>query len=341
MTPVFADNMIKIDLITGFLGSGKTTFIKTYAKHLLDAGQKICLLENDFGAINVDRVMLQDLLGEKCGMEMIVGGDGQEAHQRRMRTKLIAMAMNGYERIIVEPSGIFDVDELFDLLYEEPIDRWYEMGNVLTIVDAGLPDNMTDASDYLLASQCACAGSLIFSRTQLYDVRKQENVLAHINAAMEKIGSKRRFSLQEDVETIPWDQLSQENLESIANAGYVRDSYVKQPVIESGRFASLFCFYLELSEKDLRERINGVFQDPACSGVLRIKGYMHIKDGYDPDGSQFRCGEPHGGKDGRWIQLNATREAVEITDCGEAQDVLIMIGEALDKNALQKYFPVR
>ncbi len=314
--------MIKIDLITGFLGSGKTTFIRHYAKHFLDEGKRICILENDFGAINVDRVLLQDLLGENCGMEMIVGGDGFEAHQRRTRTKLIAMAMNGYERIIVEPSGIFDVDELFDLLYEDPIDRWYEMGNVLTIVDAGLPKDLSDGSDYLLASQCACAGRLIMSRTQLYDSQRQKSVISHINAAMEKIGSRRRFSIDTDVETLSWDELADDDLDRIADTGFVRDSYVKQPVVEKGDFASLFCFYLELSESTLRNKIGALFLDPACDGVFRIKGYMHVTEG-------------------RWIQLNATREAVEISDCAEAQDVLIIIGEALDKDAIRKYFPVR
>ena len=314
--------MIKIDLITGFLGSGKTTFLRYYARHFLEEGKRICILENDFGAINVDRVLLQDFLGENCGMEMIVGGDGLEAHQRRMRTKLIAMAMNGYERVIVEPSGIFDVDELFDLLYENPIDCWYEMGNVITIVDAGLPEELSDESGYLLASQCACAGRLILSRTQLYDSGRQRSVIAHINAAMEQIGSRRRFSPDTDAETLPWEEFTDDDLKRIAEAGYVRDSYVKQPVIESGHFVSLFCFYLELPESVLRDRIDGVFHDPACSGVFRIKGYMHTAAG-------------------RWIQLNATREAVEISDCAEAQDVLIIIGEALDKDAIRKYFPVR
>ena len=314
--------MIKIDLITGFLGSGKTTFIRHYARSFLDAGKRICILENDFGAINVDRVLLQDLLGENCGMEMIVGGDGQESHQRRMRTKLIAMAMNGYERIIVEPSGIFDVDELFDLLYEEPLDTWYEMGSVLTIVDTGLPDVLSDESDYLLASQCACAGRLILSRTQLYDVSRQEKVIAHINAAMEKIGSKRRFSLEGDVECRNWDDLSAKDFERLAECGYVHDSFVKQQVIESGYFSSRFCYHLELPERELRKRIDGLFGDPSCVGVFRIKGYMHTTEG-------------------RWVQINATREAVDIHDCGEAQDVLIMIGEKLDDHSLRKYFPVQ
>ena len=55
-------NMIKIDLITGFLGSGKTTFIKKYAHHLLKQGYKIGIIENDYGAVNVDMMLLQDMM---------------------------------------------------------------------------------------------------------------------------------------------------------------------------------------------------------------------------------------------------------------------------------------
>lgn len=58
--------MIKIDLITGFLGSGKTTFIKKYASYLLKKGMNIGILENDFGAVNVDMMLLQDLMGDNC-----------------------------------------------------------------------------------------------------------------------------------------------------------------------------------------------------------------------------------------------------------------------------------
>ena len=67
------DKMIKIDLITGFLGAGKTTFIRKYAKYLMDSGKNIGILENDFGAVNVDMMMLQDLMGDQCELEMISG----------------------------------------------------------------------------------------------------------------------------------------------------------------------------------------------------------------------------------------------------------------------------
>ena len=105
--------MIKIDLITGFLGSGKTTFIKKYAKYWMNKGQNLGILENDFGAVNVDALLLQDILGENCGLEMVAGACDADCHKRRFKTKLIAMGMSGYSRVLVEPSGIYDVDEFF------------------------------------------------------------------------------------------------------------------------------------------------------------------------------------------------------------------------------------
>ena len=53
--------MIKIDLITGFLGSGKTTFIKKYARYLMKQGLNIGILENDLGTVNIDMMLLHDL----------------------------------------------------------------------------------------------------------------------------------------------------------------------------------------------------------------------------------------------------------------------------------------
>ena len=89
----------------GLLGSGKTTFLKKYAEYLMDQGLHIGILENDFGAINVDMLMLHELRGDQCELEMIAGGCDAESHRRRFRTKLISMRMCGYDRVLVEPSG--------------------------------------------------------------------------------------------------------------------------------------------------------------------------------------------------------------------------------------------
>ena len=159
--------MIKVDLITGFLGSGKTTFLKKYARHFMDQGQKVGILENDYGAVNVDMLLLKELRGDNCELEMVAGGCDADCHRRRFKTKLISMGMSGYNRVIIEPSGIFDVDEFFDALREDPLDRWYEIGNVITIVDGNLDDNLSDDSDFFLASQIANAGIIVLSKTQL------------------------------------------------------------------------------------------------------------------------------------------------------------------------------
>ena len=44
--------MVQVDLITGFLGSGKTTFLRKYVQYLVAQGHNVCILENDFGAVN-------------------------------------------------------------------------------------------------------------------------------------------------------------------------------------------------------------------------------------------------------------------------------------------------
>ena len=116
--------MVQVDLITGFLGSGKTTFMRHYARYMVQQGWNVCILENDFGAVNVDVMLLQDILGDHCDMESISGGCDCDTHQRRMRTKLISLAMQGFDRVIIEPSGIFDVDEFFDECRSENVFDW-------------------------------------------------------------------------------------------------------------------------------------------------------------------------------------------------------------------------
>ena len=151
------ESMVKADLVTGFLGAGKTTFIRGYAAYLLDQGEKVCILENDYGAINVDRMLFNGMDDRRLGVEAVAGGCDYDCHRRRFRTKLITLAMLGYTRVIVEPSGVFDVDEFFDILREDPLERQYEIGSVLTVVDADLEDGFSEAGDYLLASQTAPA----------------------------------------------------------------------------------------------------------------------------------------------------------------------------------------
>ena len=309
--------MVKVDLITGFLGSGKTTFIKKYARYLMDQGYNIGILENDFGAVNVDMMLLRELEGEQCELEMVAGGCDKDCHRRRFKTKLIAMGMCGYDRVLIEPSGIFDMDEFFDALHEEPLDRWYQIGNVIAVVDAGLDEKMSEEADYILASEVADAGCIVLSKTQEASEKYIENTVKHLNRALEAVHCKRKFG-EDEIIRKDWEQFETEDFERILNSGYIAEDYEKMSLDEKEVFKSLYFMDLEISREELRDAAQKIMQDPACGSVFRIKGFTQ-----EPDGS--------------WTELNAPHH--EITQCpiAEGQKVIIVIGEQPDEEMIKKY----
>lgn len=362
--------MIKIDLITGFLGSGKTTFIKKYVRYLLDKGEKIGIIENDYGAINVDMLLLNKEFGDECGMEMVVAND-PDCHRRRFKTKLIAMGMDGvndgkYDRIVVEPSGIYDVDEFFDILYEEPLDRFYEIGNVIAIVDAGLSDELSKESDYLLVSQIAEAGMVVFSKVDSGSGLTESNgaatgeelscdnetiglnvsdvghVISHMNRALKRFKCDRRYGLGEgggeinyndgkytakDIMVKPWDNLTADDFECIENCGYVPEDHIKLHVAEDNGYRSLFYFHVKMSEEELKNMAAGLLSDESFGNIYRIKGFVPEENTNHKTDKQFDT----------YVEINATRKQVEINRTDKGQEVIIVIGEGLDNARIEAY----
>ena len=416
--------MIKIDLITGFLGSGKTTFIKKYARHLIDQGERVCILENDYGAINIDMVLLGDLLGPNCELEMVVGGDGHEAHQRRFRTKLINISMLGFTRVIVEPSGIYDVDEFFDTLYESPLDRWYEAGSVISIVDPWQTQDLSEELRYILMSETARAGKIVFSKlhnetNQTPEDFSEDNrsytdslrvnlksdsslsllsfgksvasneitgsdnpasasdctadistsdpaadadltaALDYLNASLLHFRCKRKLDLNRDILAKSWDELTEQDFSAIENAGYVNADHLKLALNDNNNFQSLFYLYYRTTETDIRERIRKLFSDPETGNVIRVKGFMKLQSEErshelplpETQGSlmiekassqaqdSFIDETPSSLTQGSFIEVNATRDAINISPIHETQEVIIVIGENLRKNVISGYFP--
>lgn len=309
--------MIKIDLITGFLGSGKTTFIKKYAKYWMDKGENIGILENDFGAVNIDAMLLQDILGENCGLEMVAGACDADCHKRRFKTKLIAMGMSGYSRVLVEPSGIYNVDEFFDTLHEEPLDRWYEIGNVIAIVDAALDLKMSEESEYLLACQIANAGKIILSKTDEASKEDIKNTIQYLNKVMEKFKCSRRFD--KEIICKDWDTLSEIDFDEISSGSYQSEDYAKLWFDQRRTFSSLYFMNLRMEEEKLRSTVENIMRDSSCGNIFRIKGFMKLEDE-------------------SWIELNATHKNISIKPAPNGQEVLIVIGEELNESVIQAYF---
>lgn len=309
--------MIKVDLITGFLGAGKTTFLKKYARYLKDCGYRICILENDYGAVNVDMMLLQDLEDEACELEMVSGGCDPDCHRRRFKTKLISMGMCGYDRVLIEPSGIFDVDEFFDVLYEEPLDRWYEIGNVIAIVDADLEENLSEKSEYLLASEAANAGMVIFSRSQETAAGDMERTVAHLNRAMEQVRCERRF--QGEILKKPWDLLTEEDWIAISSCGYVSGTYEKQVFADEHGYSSLYFMNVHMDVQELRARVEKLMNAPDCGNIVRVKGFLREADG-------------------SWVELNATHQTIAIQHIEKGQEILIVIGEGLVEDQINAFW---
>lgn len=311
--------MIKIDLITGFLGSGKTTFIKKYAKYWMDRGENIGILENDFGAVNIDAMLLQDILGENCGLEMVAGACDADCHKRRFKTKLIAMGMSGYSRVLVEPSGIYDVDEFFDTLHEEPLDRWYEIGNVIAIVDAALDLKMSEESEYLLACQIANAGKIVLSKVDRASQEEIENTTQYLNRVMEKFKCRRRFD--KEIICKDWNSLSEMDFDEISSGSYQSEDYAKLWFDQRKTFSSLYFMNLRMEEEKLRSTVENIMRDSSCGNIFRIKGFMRLQDG-------------------SWIELNATYKNISMKPSANGQEVFIVIGEELNEDVIRSYFNI-
>ena len=313
--------MTKIDLITGILGSGKTTFLLKYARHFIDRGENIAILENDFGAVNIDMMILQELKGEHCRLEMVAGGCDADCHRRRFKTQLISLGMQHFDRVLVEPSGIFDMDEFFDILHDSPLDRWFEIGSVLTIADAEMEDELSEQMEYLLGSEAACCGKLILSK--LGNIQGEtheqtaERILAHVNRALEDIRCDRRLALR-DIAAKDWDCFDEEDYKLFRNAGYRGSSYVKKYSPEDIQSGVHYFLHVNIPQNEIAPLIDRIMNDESCGRIFRIKGSLPIENG-------------------SWLKVNATREKTETASVTEGQSVLIVIGDNISRERIDEY----
>ena len=304
--------MIKVDLITGFLGAGKTTFLLRYARYLMAQGMKIGILVYDHGAVNVDMPLLKELRGEQCELEMLAGGCDPDCHKRRFRTKLISMGMSGYDRVIIEPSGVFDMDEFFDTLNEVPLDRWYEAGSIIAIVDAKLPEQMTDEENFFLASQASGAGCVLLSRVQLATEEEISTAIAHLNRAAENISSKP--IPESRILCKDWERLTDGDFRRLMNCGSHPTDYTKTIAGETSSFQSLSFLELPLNREELENRIAQMFTQQKYGRILRVKGFFTEQS--------------------EWYQLNATKDETHIEKVPENRAAITVIGSQLNENEI-------
>ena len=305
--------MTKIDLITGFLGSGKTTLLKKYLNYLLDKGENICVLEFDYGAVNVDMMLLQEF-NNRCDLEMVAGGCDYDCHLRRFKTKLIAMGMRHYDRVIIEPSGIFDPTELFDVLNEEPLDQWYEIGSIISVVDPN-NFNLSNESRGILATQLSYAGLVYLSKCQTLTKSQIENSIRNLQGL---VGQYGLYLDENKILTKDINKLDEEDYQKLKSASYQELGIPMSNLMTNNSFNSVYLLDKNLSLDKINKLSNKLFKDNTYGEVLRIKGFIKDND--------------------TWYEFNKTHTENNVKEIQNGQDVIIIIGENLDENEINGLF---
>lgn len=200
--------MTKIDIISGFLGAGKTTLIKK----LLDEsfkGEKIVLIENEFGEIGIDGGFLKDAgveiteMNSGCICCSLVGDFGAALKQ--------VLTDYAPDRIVIEPSGVgklSDVIAAVEKVQAETPDL--HLNSFVTVVDATKAKVYMKNFGEFFNNQVEHASAILLSRTQKLDAAK-------LNGAVKLLREKNPKAA---ILTTPWDQLTGAQIISAMEGGH-------------------------------------------------------------------------------------------------------------------------
>ena len=191
--------MAKIDIISGFLGAGKTTLIKKLLSEALK-GQQVVLIENEFGEIGIDGGFLKDAgvniteMNSGCICCSLVGDFGTAL-------KDVITKFNP-DRIIIEPSGVGKLSDVIKAVQGVAEDAPIELNSLVTVADANKCKMYMKNFGEFYNNQVESAHTIVLSRTQNMKQDKLEACVAMI----------REHNKDAAVITTPWDELTGEQL---------------------------------------------------------------------------------------------------------------------------------
>ena len=191
--------MTKIDIISGFLGAGKTTFIKKLLKEAI-AGEKVVLIENEFGEIGIDGGFLKDSgieireMNSGCICCSLVGDFGRSLNE--VLTKYTP------DRVIIEPSGVGKLSDVMKAVCDVAGEIDVVLNGSVTVVDAQKCKMYMKNFGEFFNNQIESAGTIVLSRTDVADADK-------VTQCVEMIREKNPKAA---IVTTPIDKLTGEQL---------------------------------------------------------------------------------------------------------------------------------
>jgi G3E family GTPase len=203
--------MTKIDIISGFLGAGKTTLIKKLLKEAL-GNTKVVLIENEFGEIGIDGGFLQESgieikeMNSGCICCSLVGDFGSSLRE--------VVSTYQPERILIEPSGVGKLSDVQIAVENVAKDMDVEVNSAITVVDAMKCKMYSKNFGEFFLNQVTYAGAIFLSRTDHVSMDKLETTLEIL----------RNYNEKAVIVTTPWDQLDgQVILETMEGTGRIED----------------------------------------------------------------------------------------------------------------------
>lgn len=161
--------MTKIDIISGFLGAGKTTFIKKLLEEAI-AGEQVVLIENEFGEIGIDGGFLKDSgieireMNSGCICCSLVGDFGKSLEKVLTKYKP--------DRVIIEPSGVGKLSDVMKAVRDVAATVEVTLNSAVTVVDASKCKMYMKNFGEFFNNQVENAGTIVLSRTDVTDQAK-------------------------------------------------------------------------------------------------------------------------------------------------------------------------
>ena len=187
-------NMTKIDIVSGFLGAGKTTLIKKLLKEAL-ADTKTVLIENEFGEIGIDGGFLKESgieikeMNSGCICCSLVGDFGTSLKE--------VLKTYAPERILIEPSGVGKLSDVMRAVQNVIDEKDVVLNSAVAVVDASKCKMYIKNFGEFFINQIAHAGTIILSRTGNISEEKLNTCIALI----------REHNDKATIVTTPWDEL--------------------------------------------------------------------------------------------------------------------------------------
>lgn len=263
----------KLDIITGFLGAGKTTFIRHYANWLHSRRVSFNVIENEFGTAGVDTGILR---GDSITTSELAGGCICCSLKVNFHNMLVELA-GCCDRIIVEPSGIFDMDEFFDIARSPAVSRLFEIGCVVTIVDPVSLKCMKECEYAILRSQLLSTGRILLSKTQSLSPNQIDWAVDQMNMLINT--DETLLDLSSIVENLNWEYLTDVDLERISTSQPVIHAHKRRAQDHTNIFNSTTLYPARcFTHEELGMTLQALF-DGSCGTVLRVKGRVNSADG--------------------------------------------------------------